>query len=170
MTNRQFKEFVRGTGHVTFAEIAPDPKDYPGALRHRPAIDLDWFNADGGKEQVSTAAAINVSGASAPVSSSDMAPPAAPSDAAAESATAQYGSAPFWGRLASSPSLLRASGLAPSRAAPAGLVAGPHLYGGPPVPWSGPALFNAASTVRATRVAASGHGSHRPVALPALNP
>ena len=34
VTNRQFKEFVKATGHVTFAEIAPDPKDYPGALPH----------------------------------------------------------------------------------------------------------------------------------------
>ena len=34
ITNRQFKEFVRATRHVTFAEIAPDPKDYPGALPH----------------------------------------------------------------------------------------------------------------------------------------
>src|SRR6516162_1303163 len=25
-TNRQFKEFVRATGHKTFAEIPPDPK------------------------------------------------------------------------------------------------------------------------------------------------
>ena len=32
VTNRQFREFVRATGHVTFAEIAPDAKDYPGAL------------------------------------------------------------------------------------------------------------------------------------------
>jgi sulfatase modifying factor 1 len=32
VTNRQFREFVKATGHVTFAEIAPDPKDYPGAL------------------------------------------------------------------------------------------------------------------------------------------
>ena len=32
VTNRQFREFVRATGHVTFAEIAPDPKYYPGAL------------------------------------------------------------------------------------------------------------------------------------------
>jgi formylglycine-generating enzyme required for sulfatase activity len=32
VTNREFGEFVRATGHVTFAEIAPDPKDYPGAL------------------------------------------------------------------------------------------------------------------------------------------
>ena len=32
VTNRQFREFVRATGHVTFADIAPDPKDYPGAL------------------------------------------------------------------------------------------------------------------------------------------
>jgi formylglycine-generating enzyme len=34
VTNRQFKEFVKATGHVTFAEIRPDPKDYPGALPH----------------------------------------------------------------------------------------------------------------------------------------
>jgi formylglycine-generating enzyme required for sulfatase activity len=34
VTNRQFKEFVRATGHVTFAEVPPDPKDYPGALPH----------------------------------------------------------------------------------------------------------------------------------------
>ncbi len=32
VTNRQFEEFVRATGHQTFAEIPPDPKDYPGAL------------------------------------------------------------------------------------------------------------------------------------------
>ena len=32
VTNRQYVEFVAATGHVTFAEIAPDPKDYPGAL------------------------------------------------------------------------------------------------------------------------------------------
>src|SRR3990170_5389046 len=34
VTNRQFKKFVAATGHVTFAEIAPDAKDYPGALPH----------------------------------------------------------------------------------------------------------------------------------------
>ena len=34
VTNRQFREFVRATRHITFAEIAPDPKDYPGALPH----------------------------------------------------------------------------------------------------------------------------------------
>lgn len=34
VTNFQFKEFVKATGHVTFAEIPPDPKDYPGALPH----------------------------------------------------------------------------------------------------------------------------------------
>src|SRR5438093_2834292 len=34
VTNRQFKEFVKATGHVTFAEIPPDPKDYPGGLPH----------------------------------------------------------------------------------------------------------------------------------------
>ena len=31
VTNRRFREFVRATGHVTFAETRPDPKDYPGA-------------------------------------------------------------------------------------------------------------------------------------------
>lgn len=34
VTNRQFKEFVAATGHVTVAEIPPDPKDYPGAVPH----------------------------------------------------------------------------------------------------------------------------------------
>ena len=32
VTNRQFAAFVAATGHVTVAEIAPDPKDYPGML------------------------------------------------------------------------------------------------------------------------------------------
>jgi formylglycine-generating enzyme len=34
VTNRQFRDFVRATGHVTFAERRPDTKDYPGALPH----------------------------------------------------------------------------------------------------------------------------------------
>src|SRR3984893_15500566 len=34
VTNRQFKAFAKATGHKTFAEIPPDPKDYPGALPH----------------------------------------------------------------------------------------------------------------------------------------
>jgi formylglycine-generating enzyme required for sulfatase activity len=34
VTNRQFREFIQATGYVTFAEIPPDPKDYPGALPH----------------------------------------------------------------------------------------------------------------------------------------
>jgi len=32
VTNERFARFVADTGHVTFAEIPPDPKDYPGAL------------------------------------------------------------------------------------------------------------------------------------------
>jgi formylglycine-generating enzyme required for sulfatase activity len=32
VTNRQFGAFVNATGYMTFAEIPPDPKDYPGAL------------------------------------------------------------------------------------------------------------------------------------------
>src|SRR5580704_1617555 len=34
VTNAQFRAFVQATGHVTWAEIPPDPKDYPGALPH----------------------------------------------------------------------------------------------------------------------------------------
>ena len=34
VTNRQFRKFVKATGHVTVAEIVPDPKDYPGMLPH----------------------------------------------------------------------------------------------------------------------------------------
>ncbi|NEU95840.1 formylglycine-generating enzyme family protein [Bradyrhizobium uaiense] len=34
VTNQQFKNFVKSTGHVTFAEAVPDPKDYPGGLPH----------------------------------------------------------------------------------------------------------------------------------------
>ncbi|CCW18304.1 Sulfatase modifying factor 1 precursor (C-alpha-formyglycine-generating enzyme 1) [Sphingobium indicum BiD32] len=30
VTNRDFARFVEATGHVTLAELAPDPKDYPG--------------------------------------------------------------------------------------------------------------------------------------------
>ena len=31
---RHVPHFVRATGHRTFAEIPPDPKNYPGALPH----------------------------------------------------------------------------------------------------------------------------------------
>ena len=32
VTNERFARFVQATGHVTFAEIPPNPSDYPGAL------------------------------------------------------------------------------------------------------------------------------------------
>jgi formylglycine-generating enzyme len=32
VTNREFGKFVKDTGHKTFAEVAPDAKDYPGAM------------------------------------------------------------------------------------------------------------------------------------------
>ena len=34
VTNREFRKFVNASGYVTFAEIKPDAKDYPGALPH----------------------------------------------------------------------------------------------------------------------------------------
>ena len=34
VTNREFRNFIDATGYVTFAEMAPDPKNYPGALPH----------------------------------------------------------------------------------------------------------------------------------------
>lgn len=34
VTNAQFRRFVEETGYVTYAEIPPDPKDYPGAQPH----------------------------------------------------------------------------------------------------------------------------------------
>jgi len=34
VTNGEFRRFVEATGYVTFAEIAPDGKNYPGALPH----------------------------------------------------------------------------------------------------------------------------------------
>jgi formylglycine-generating enzyme required for sulfatase activity len=32
VTNSQFHKFVAATGYVTFAEVAPEAKDYPGAV------------------------------------------------------------------------------------------------------------------------------------------
>ncbi|WP_373044442.1 formylglycine-generating enzyme family protein [Vulgatibacter sp.] len=32
VTNAAFARFVQATGHVTFAQLPPDPRDYPGAL------------------------------------------------------------------------------------------------------------------------------------------
>jgi formylglycine-generating enzyme required for sulfatase activity len=34
VTNERFARFVEATGHITWAEIPPDPRHYPGALPH----------------------------------------------------------------------------------------------------------------------------------------
>jgi formylglycine-generating enzyme required for sulfatase activity len=34
VTNSQFRDFINATGHITFAELTPDAKDYPDALPH----------------------------------------------------------------------------------------------------------------------------------------
>ena len=34
VTTARFRAFIEATGYVTVAEVAPDPKDYPGALPH----------------------------------------------------------------------------------------------------------------------------------------
>jgi sulfatase modifying factor 1 len=34
VTNLEFRRFIAATGYKTFAEIPPDPNDYPGALPH----------------------------------------------------------------------------------------------------------------------------------------
>ena len=34
VTNERFRAFVKATGHVTWAEIPPNPADYPGAQAH----------------------------------------------------------------------------------------------------------------------------------------
>jgi formylglycine-generating enzyme len=34
VTNHQFEEFLKATGHVTLTGIPPNSKDYPGALPH----------------------------------------------------------------------------------------------------------------------------------------
>lgn len=45
VTNAQFRAFVQATGHVTRAEIAPDAKDYPGALSGGKVCDAVAYHA-----------------------------------------------------------------------------------------------------------------------------
>jgi formylglycine-generating enzyme required for sulfatase activity len=55
VTNRQFAAFVDATGYITVAQVAPDPKDYPGMrpemaqrgslVFHKTAMPVDTSNA-----------------------------------------------------------------------------------------------------------------------------
>jgi formylglycine-generating enzyme required for sulfatase activity len=48
VTNERFARFIEATGHTTFAEVPPDPKDYPGALPHMLyAGSMVFFRPDG---------------------------------------------------------------------------------------------------------------------------
>ena len=42
VTNAEFARFVAATGHVTFAEMPPDPADYPGAMPRDAATPARW--------------------------------------------------------------------------------------------------------------------------------
>ena len=44
VTNADFAHFVEATGYRTFAEIAPDPRDYPGMLPHMAQAGSAVFN------------------------------------------------------------------------------------------------------------------------------
>ena len=48
VTNAQFARFIAETGHVTFAEIAPDPADYPGMLPEMAVAGSVVFRKPGG--------------------------------------------------------------------------------------------------------------------------
>ena len=48
VTNRQFRAFVAATGYVTFPELPPDPKHYPGALPHMLRAGSLMFNPPAG--------------------------------------------------------------------------------------------------------------------------
>lgn len=57
VTNAQFAEFVVATGYVTVAEIAPDPKDYPGLLPGMDRAGSLVFNKTTGPVDMSNASA-----------------------------------------------------------------------------------------------------------------
>ena len=46
VTNREFLKFVNATGYLTFAEIKPDSKDYPGALPQMLNSVAEFFEED----------------------------------------------------------------------------------------------------------------------------
>jgi formylglycine-generating enzyme required for sulfatase activity len=79
VTNERFRRFVEETGHVTFAEIPPDPKDYPGAQPHMLYAGSLVFVKPGGPVDLTNFA--NWAGASAIRSSMSHSPTPRPSRA-----------------------------------------------------------------------------------------
>ena len=74
VTNRQFRNFVRATGYVTFAEIAPDPKDYPGALPHMLRAGVAGFQSAEASGRYATTGASGGRSSSAPIGSDPTGP------------------------------------------------------------------------------------------------
>src|SRR3954471_19698005 len=49
VTNAQFARFVDATGYITFCEVPPDPRDYPGMARERARAGSLVFTPPGGR-------------------------------------------------------------------------------------------------------------------------
>ena len=74
VTNEQFARFVDDTGHTTFAEIAPDPADYPGAPAGTAASRLARVREAAAPRESATTSGIGGASCSAPIGGTPTAP------------------------------------------------------------------------------------------------